>query len=83
MKTTAKMVVVWGNENILSTSIQYLLANRAEWKVVMRFELRGFGNHTFSCEKINFLISSSFTRGILMNHAICHCNFYRTIQISG
>jgi hypothetical protein len=29
-----KMVVVWGNQNILSSSIQYLLAGKDDWKVV-------------------------------------------------
>ena len=34
MKTDAKMVVVWGDQNILSSSIQYLLAGKDDWKVV-------------------------------------------------
>lgn len=36
------MVVVWGNENILSNSIQYLLANKVDWKVVSISSLEDF-----------------------------------------
>jgi len=42
MKSDAKMVVVWGNENILSTSIQCLLANKTDWKVVSVSNLEDF-----------------------------------------
>jgi DNA-binding NarL/FixJ family response regulator len=30
----AKMVVVWGDENIFSSSIQHILATKIDWKVV-------------------------------------------------
>jgi hypothetical protein len=34
MINNPKMVVIWGGENILLSSIQYLLANRNDWIVV-------------------------------------------------
>jgi hypothetical protein len=42
MKTDAKMVVVWGDQNILSSSIQYLLAGKDDWKVVSVSSLEEF-----------------------------------------
>ena len=32
--TKAKMVVVWGREDLLSSSIEYFLATKEDWKVV-------------------------------------------------
>jgi hypothetical protein len=34
METRQKMVLVWGTEDILSTSIQHMLATSKDWKVV-------------------------------------------------
>lgn len=31
---TAKIIVIWGNQNILRNSIERILANRVEWSVV-------------------------------------------------
>jgi len=42
MKSDAKMVVVWGSETILSTSIEFLLGNKADWKVVCVSSLEEF-----------------------------------------
>jgi DNA-binding NarL/FixJ family response regulator len=30
----SKMIVIWGSENILSSSIELFLADKADWKVV-------------------------------------------------
>src|SRR4030042_3843829 len=39
-----KMVVVWGNQNILSSSIQYLLAAKDDWKVVCISSIEDFNS---------------------------------------
>jgi hypothetical protein len=42
MKTDAKMIVIWGSENILNSSIQYLIANKAGWIVVSASNVEDF-----------------------------------------
>ena len=32
--TKSKMIVVWGDEDILSSAIEFFLASKADWKVV-------------------------------------------------
>jgi len=52
MKSDAKMVVVWGSETILSTSIEFLLANKPDWKVVCVSSLEEFESLIFPGENV-------------------------------
>ena len=52
MEKNKKVVLVWGTESILSSSIQYLLAAKEEWEVISVSNLEEFNTLIASFEQI-------------------------------